>query len=613
MADGVELDAPSDGVPSAARSAARLQQVQASIAGRLTDADVAHWWHERVRAAPDRTAVRADDTTLSYRELDHLVALAVRWGRACGLRDGDTVALQLPTGPAFLVVVLAMAEIGASMSLLGTGLRGRSLRHALAEVPPALVVSTSDRRDEILATGIVTADRLHELTLTGSSGEDDLAALRNLLAPLATGAPAPELAIDRARPPARPDETLFSIFTSGTTGLPKATRCSHRRYLVSATSEAVLLGMDADACMYVVLPMFHIAALSAIGAALGVNASVAIRPRFSARSFWDDVHRFSVTHFQYLGEILRYLLARPAGPHDRPNTMQAMIGAGADERTWRAFVERFGAIGIIESYGSSEGVIGVYNLDGVIGSVGRPAPDLAPRLAIVRTAPTDEGLARDEHGRLARCAAGEPGELIARLDDRSQFEGYSSEAATNARLLTDAFAPGDLWYRSGDLFREHDGYLYFVARLGDTFRWKGENVSSQQVADAICDLSEVAHAVVYGVEVPGQDGRAGMALVTITAGASLDGARLHDHLAAQLPAPAIPLFVRLGDGAASLTDTYKIGIARLVREGYATDLTTDPILVLDPTERRYVPLTGDALRRAGIAPAAPTDHPGAEP
>jgi fatty-acyl-CoA synthase len=253
-------------------------------------------------------------------------------------------------------------------------------------------------------------------------------------------------------------------------------------------------------------------------------------------------------------------------------------------------------------------VIGVFNLDGVVGSVGRPTSDLSERLAIVRLAPTPDGLVRNPDGRLVRCDPGEAGELIARLSSRDEFEGYSSAEATRSKLLDDAFEPGDVWYRSGDRFRaDDDGYLYFVSRLGDTYRWKGENVSTQQVAEAITDCSSVSHAVVYGVEVPGHEGRAGMALVTLREGTELDGAALYAHLERELIAPAIPLFVRLGDGAGRLTETYKLAIADLARDGYSPELVADPLYVLDPTARSYVPLSTDTLTRLGL-PAPATAH-----
>ncbi|MFO0691630.1 MAG: AMP-binding protein [Myxococcota bacterium] len=608
--------------PTRAESEARLAAVRAKIAERVSDATLGEWWAERVRLAADRPVVRTDDRVLTYHDFDRLVARVAFWARATGLRPGDTVGLQLPASPAFLALILGLAEAGARLSLLGTGLRGRSLAHALDEVPVARLVTTPEIASEI-ARGTAQADAarpplaIHTLELDAREGRapedgdharDPLDALDRLLAregvpESATAAALAARAQEASRTKPSPDDTLFSIFTSGTTGLPKATRCSHRRYLAGAISEGVLLEMDERDCMYVVLPMFHIAALSATGAALSVCASVAIRERFSASHFWADVHAFGATTFQYLGEVLRYLLAQPPSPLDRPNPLRAMIGAGVDARVGHAFEARFGPVRIVESYGSSEGVIGIFNLDGVVGSVGRAAPELAGRLALARVDASRRELVRDAAGRLVRAAEGEAGELLARLADRREFEGYSSAEATRAKVLESAFEPGDLWYRSGDLFREREGYYFFVARLGDTYRWKGENVSTQQVAEAIEGFEAVAHAVVYGVPVPGHEGRAGMALVALEAGRSFDGAALCAHLAGELPAFAWPLFVRLGDGRAVLTDTYKLGLADLERQGYDPARVTDPLFVLDAAARCYVPSTPATLARLGLPSA----------
>jgi len=624
-----------DVLPTPEESEARLAAVQQKIASRLTDQTLADWWQVRVDRTPDRRALRTDARDLTFQEVDRLASRVASWAREAGLGAGDTVAIQLPAGPAFLALILGLAKVGAQLSLLGTGLRGRSLGHALREIPPRLVVTTAEGRDEILKLDD-PVDRLDVAIHVLASREeavgeerpggaaDDLDALEILIANAASaGSRATSIRIgrvegvgpigrvgldaaaaDTARAPVGPDDTLFYIFTSGTTGLPKATRCSHRRYLAGATTIGVLQGIDETDCMYVVLPMFHISALSSIGAAFSVSASVVIRPRFSASRFWLDVRRFGATSFQYLGEILRYLIARPPSDADRPNTLRVMIGAGVDEKIWRAFEARFGPVRIIEAYGASEGVIGIYNLDGVVGSVGRPPRSVAEGLALVRVDAARGELLRGADGRLTRCEPGEAGELIARLAGREQFEGYSSEAATQAKFVEDAFAAGDLWYRSGDLFRVRDGYYYFVARLGETYRWKSENVSTQQVAEAIGVCDGIDHAVVYGVAVPGHEGRAGMALVNPASGRAFDGRALYGHLKGELPGFAIPLFVRLGDGRGVLTDTYKLGVGELKSQGYAPGAISDPLFVLDAAAGCYVPLTDSALERLGLPPFA---------
>jgi fatty-acyl-CoA synthase len=279
-----------------------------------------------------------------------------------------------------------------------------------------------------------------------------------------------------------------------------------------------------------------------------------------------------------------------------------MLGAGVTKEVWLEFEARFGPVQIIESYGSSEGVIGIFNADGVPGSVGRSAPALEERLAIVAYDVTTEDLERGPNGRLVPCSEGQPGELLARLEDRSQFEGYSSAEATAAKLIEGGLQDGDLWYRSGDLFRQEEGFYFFVGRLGDTYRWKGENISAQEVADALSSLDSVAHSVVYPVNVPGHEGSAGMALVRLEHNRTFDGQRVFNALAAELPVHALPLFLRIGDGKAVLTETYKVGTSELKAKGYAPELTNDPLYLLDRQARAYVPLTQAALRAARLPP-----------
>lgn len=590
-------------LPTNEETLARFAAFNTRMGERLRSVSLARWWTDRVAQSRDNVVLETDLRTLTYGEVDVLTSRIAQSIEQLGVSSGDVVAIQLPSSGAFLALILGASKVGVRLSLLSPGLRGRSLRHALEEVPPRLVFTTPaaheaiGKLDDFERPAIVELDV--EATATDSktdSGLGEVEAWLRRFDSAAAGAPdwAP------AGLTQRPDETLFYIFTSGTTGLSKATQCSHGRYVAGGTSEGVLFDMEEDDCMYVFLPMFHIAALSSIGAALSVGGSVAIRPRFSASRFWDDVRRFSATQFQYLGEIIRYLLARPPLVDDRDNTLKAILGAGLTKENWEAFDERFGPLRVVESYGSSEGVIGIINLDGVPGSVGRPPAPAARRLRLARYDRNTEEHERDSSGRLVACAEGEVGELLARLEDRSEFEGYSSEEATRSKFLEDAFEEGDLWYRSGDLFREEAGYFYFVSRLGDTYRWKGENVSATEVTNAITTCDFVAHAVVYPVQVPGHEGSAGMALVTLAGDHTFSGEALFSAVEAELPAHAFPLFVRLGDGRSALTETYKLGLAALEAQGYSPGLTDDPLFLLHASKKRYVPLTEAVLAEAGL-------------
>ena len=495
-------DAPlAPALPTREESQARFAEFGQRVVSRLPAASLSAWWADRVASTPDNIVVKTDVRALSYAELDAVADRVALATHRQGVESGDVIALQLSSSAAFLALILGASKLGVRISLLGPNLRGRSLLHALAEIPPCLVFTTPTGRSAIDALDEFEVPPLIELTIDttdlAAPSDSGLGALEAWTATvLGTGGDSGPIGAEapRAGLTQSPDETLFYIFTSGTTGLPKATQCSHRRYLAGGASEGILFAISETDCMYVSLPMFHIAALSSIGAALSVGASVAIRPRFSASRFWDDVRRFEATQFQYLGEIVRYLLAQPARAEDRPNSLKAILGAGLSRANWRAFEERFGPLRIVESYGSSEGVIGIFNLDGVAGSVGRAPATVEERLRIVRYDRSKDELERASDGRLILSLEGEPGELIARLEDRSQFEGYSSEEATRSKLLENAFEDGDLWYRSGDLFRKEEDYYYFVSRLGDTYRWKGENVSTTEVANAIATCHFVAHA-----------------------------------------------------------------------------------------------------------------------
>jgi fatty-acyl-CoA synthase len=282
------------------------------------------------------------------------------------------------------------------------------------------------------------------------------------------------------------------------------------------------------------------------------------------------------------------------------------IGNGLRPDIWPAFRDRFRIPRIVEFYGATEGNVALLNFEGREGSVGRIPSKLLMDARLVRYDVERDEHPRDAQGRLVECRPGEPGELIAALprkpgETRGRFEGYTSAEATERKILRDGFAPGDAWFRTGDLLkRDAAGYFYFVDRIGDTFRWKGENVSTQEVAEAIAAFPGVKMSNVYGVEVPGADGRAGMVALVVEDPARFDGAAFHAHVSAALPGYAAPVFVRLQQEV-ELTGTFKLRKVELQREGYDPGRIADPLFVRDDAARAYVPLTPErhAAIRAG--------------
>jgi fatty-acyl-CoA synthase len=403
----------------------------------------------------------------------------------------------------------------------------------------------------------------------------------------------PLRASELAAPPALEDRALC-IYTSGTTGLPKAANVSHYRLMQWSHWFAGLIDVQPEDRMYDCLPMYHsVGGVVATGATLVGGGAVVLRERFSARNFWKDVVAERCTLFQYIGELCRYLLANPLQKEESQHTLRVACGNGLRAEVWGEFQQRFRIPQILEYYAATEGNFSLYNCEGRPGAIGRVPPFLAHRLpvAVVKFDPDAEAPVRDASGRCVRCAPKEAGEAIGQILDMhgsTRFEGYTDDAASSKKILRDVFAPGDAWYRTGDLMRQDEqGFFYFVDRVGDTFRWKGENVSTAEVAGVIAGCPGVVDAAVYGVSVPGTDGRAGMAALVVGEGFDLAG--LRRALQERLPAYARPLFLRIV-AAIELTGTFKLRKHELALEGYDPTRVRDIVYIDDGAHNEYVQL-----------------------
>jgi fatty-acyl-CoA synthase len=325
---------------------------------------------------------------------------------------------------------------------------------------------------------------------------------------------------------------------------------------------------------------------------------VVVREKFSATEFWTDIVRWDCTMFQYIGELCRYLLKAPPNPDERRHRLRICCGNGLRPEVWSEFENRFGVPQILEFYAATEGNVSLFNVEGRPGAIGRIPPFLAHRFpaAIVRFDAAGGAPARDANGRCIRCAINEVGEAIGPLfrdpaNIGGRFEGYTDPEATERKILRDVFEPGDAWFRTGDLMRRDEkGFFYFVDRVGDTFRWKGENVATSEVAEAICGFPGVREAVVYGVTIPGADGRAGMA--TLVGDPQLDMAALRQHLGSALPEYAWPMFLRLRQHL-TVTGTFKYEKHALAGEGYDPGRVADPIYFHARDLGAYVPVDRD--------------------
>jgi fatty-acyl-CoA synthase len=547
----------------------------------------------------ERPALLSDRETLSFAALARRMNRYSRWALAQGVEPGATVCLLMPNRPEYLAIWLGITRVGGIVALLNTNLTGQALAHCIATASPTHIIVAAE-----LAPALEAAmPFLSEMPKVWWHGEAEARGARIDLAVDALSGDDPPVV---GAPPRHEDRALL-IYTSGTTGLPKAAHVSHHRIMTWSHWFAGLADIEPDDRMYDCLPLYHsVGGVVATGAALVGGGSVVIQERFSARQFWDDIARWDCTLFQYIGELCRYLNAAPPHPAERAHRLRLACGNGMNADVWRVFEKRFAIPNILEFYAATEGNFSLYNVEGKVGAIGRIPAFLMARnpIELVKFDVDSDAPLRGPDGFCIRCDRNEPGEAIGRIggngrDLSARFEGYTNRADTEKKILRDVFAPGDAYMRSGDLMRiDEQGFFYFVDRIGDTFRWKGENVSTQEVASVLCAFPGIAEAAVYGVAIPGTEGRAGMAL--LAADDALDLTALVEHLRA-LPDYARPVFLRLG-AKLEITATFKHKKHDLAKEGFDPSRIADPLYVFDRARGAYVAL--DTGRFAQIAAGA---------
>lgn len=537
----------------------------------------------------DAVALLSERERFTYRELAARANQYARWALAQGLGKGDTVCLLMPNRPEYIAVWLGITRVGGVVALLNTHLSGASLAHCVNIVRPKCIIAGAELLEGLASARPQLATNA-PVWVHGESVENlpriDLAADAMPSQSIPRGE-LPQLTIE--------DRALL-IYTSGTTGMPKAANVNHFRVMLVTHGFAGVMDTRSSDRMYDCLPMYHTAGgLLAPGAVLVSGGSVVIREKFSARDFWADIVRWECTLFQYIGELCRYLVNSPLQPDESGHRVRLCCGNGLRPDVWRTFKERFRIPQILEFYAATEGNCTLFNFEGKEGAVGRLPGFLARRfpIKIVRTDLVTGEPARDAQGFCVECELNEPGEVIGKIINDptrpgNRFEGYSEESETERKILRDAFAPGDAWFRTGDLMRkDEEGFFYFVDRIGDTFRWKGENVATCEVAAAIAGCPGVLEANVYGVDVPGHEGKAGMA--ALVAEPTLDLSALRAHVHSALPQYARPLFLRFVDQI-DATSTFKQKKLDLVRDGFDPERVDGDLFFDHPEAGTFVPL-----------------------
>lgn len=533
---------------------------------------------------PNQPFLKGDGRTLTYGQANEIVNRYAHYFESRGVHRGDVVGVMGHNDIEIVLIMLATVKLGAISGLVNYNQRGDVLAHSLGILGAPLLVVGDESRDELASAGEAAAAQ-HVITLSE-------------LREAAKDCPSTDPAVTQE---IAGTEKAFYIFTSGTTGMPKASIMSHFRWMRSYSGLGALgVRLSRNDTLYCALPLYHNNAVTvALGAVLVAGASMAIAPKFSASRFWDECIAYDATAFVYIGEFCRYLLAQPARDVDRQHKVRVIVGNGLRPDIWDEFQQRFGVERIAEFYGASEcniAFVNAYNINQTAGTC--PLPFKIVEYDQETGKPT-----RNSKGRLTTVKTGEVGLLLAVVSKRTPFDGYTDDAASESKLVRDGFKNGDCWFNTGDLVRRQGmQHVAFVDRLGDTFRWKGENVATTEVEGVLSYVDSIEDCVVYGTAVPGTDGKAGMAAVVLADGAEFDSADVTSHVARSLPSYAAPLFIRVVPSLETTT-TFKARKVELREQGF-TDTGEDKVYVLTDAERGYVPVYDEYVSqvRSGTYP-----------
>ncbi|MDN7138579.1 long-chain-acyl-CoA synthetase [Pseudidiomarina sp. 1ASP75-14] len=523
--------------------------------------------------------------TYTYFEFNRWVNQLAHALHAYGIERGDCVGLLFRNSPEQLAWAFALNKLGAVAGMLNHKQRGEQLLHSINVIQPRLLIAAAEFAPQLgeIEVELPTSCQLSltpDADLTATTAR--YIAINSLIDPRRDENPEQTASLPLG-------DNCFYVLTSGTAGLPKAAAMTHLRwYKAGIGFGSMAMGLKTDDTLYNSLPLYHNTALSiALSSVILNGSSLALSDRFSASQFWGEIKRFNATCFVYVGELCRYLLQQPAHAEDASNPVRGVIGNGLRAELWDEFQERFAIPRICELYGASEGNVAFVNAFNLKRTVG-----FSPMTyAVVQFDFENETPLRDANGRLGRVAKGEVGLLLTEVSDRAPFDGYThNEAANRAKLCNDVFAAGDCWFNTGDLVR-HQGYRHiaFVDRVGDTFRWKSENVATTEVEAQITTFADVIEAVVYGVKVPHTEGRAGMVSVILQQGREFNPSAFYQHLKSKLPDYALPRFVRLRDSH-DVTTTFKVKKSQLKKESFSLSDISDRLYVLVDPNQGYQPL-----------------------
>ena len=548
-------------------------------------------FEQAVKKNPDGLALMHEERALTYSQFNAWVNQIAHYLLSRSIKKGDSVAILIENRPELLATVLACSKIGAVSAMLNTSQKGKVLTHSINLIKPKLIVAGEECLNSYEAIRQdIEIDANSHLFFADTDTQQEEGTTPYGWQNLAT-----EI---RNQPQHNPQNTqviysedpCFYIYTSGTTGLPKAVIFNHGRFMkLYGSFGCGAVRLQSKDRIYVPLPFYHATALGVCWSSALANGSCLVMARkFSVSRFWPDIRKYDATAFGYVGELCRYLVEQDKDLNDSNNKVHIVVGNGLRPSIWKEFKQRFGIERVMEFYGSSEGNIGFTNLFNFDQTVGfSPFP-----YAIVKYDKETDAPAKTASGQMTKVAKGEIGLLIGEITDKSPFHGYTDPAKTESSILKDVFTKGDRWFNTGDIMRDLGfRHAQFVDRTGDTYRWKGENVSTTEVEMLIEEANDVTEAVVYGVEIPNTNGRAGMASIRLnTSIEEFDFSIFLQQLKTNMSDYSIPVFLSINQGV-ELTGTFKHLKGPLKERGFDVQKNKDPLYVWLPKADKYVPLT----------------------
>ncbi|MHA1912984.1 MAG: long-chain-acyl-CoA synthetase [Promethearchaeota archaeon] len=538
----------------------------------------------------DRLALLYENERYTHKEFNEWINRYANFFHKFGLKRGDVAVVFVENRSEYMFIILAMGKLGVVSSLINTNLREKPLIHSMTHTPGKVYVIGEEliqAFEKIKSEINLTDEQQKSLFFLPDEGvqapPEGYINLKNKL-----------IYSDSANPPTTKEvlmkDPFVYIFTSGTTGLPKAAILKSSSILTAMIWwGGIVADMETDDIIYITTPLFHSHGIKvAFAAALYRGSAMAIARKFSASKFWDEARKFNANCFNYVGEICRYLYNQPSKPNDADNPIVKVIGNGLRLDIWLDFKKRFDIKEIREFYGATEDFVpnfaNIHNLDKTCGVC------LTPYAIVKYDVEADQPF-RNERGRMKKVKKGEVGLLLGQIADQENFYMYKDEKATEKKVFRNALRKGDMYINTGDLLRDIGyGHVQFVDRLGDTFRWKGENISTEEVETVINAFEQIDMCSVYGILIPRTEGRAGMASVHRRNNDEFDFKGFLKYLEQYLPYYAVPKFIRFVDEF-SFTATHKIQKSQLKQEGYKINEIHDELFVLLPNSSEYISLT----------------------